>query len=238
MGVVEMSEQQYGTVVVTGANRGIGLEFARRLAPESRRLLACCRQPDEAEALLSLASANDSVEIVRLDVTSDADIDALAGALDGEPVDLLLNNAGIYGPRGRPPLDHAGWHEVLSVNTMAPLRVAGALLDNVAASDRRLVANVTSKMGSIGDNAGGGAYVYRSSKAALNAVMVSLARDTADRGVTVLLLHPGWVQTDMGGPNALIDVETSVSGMKAIIDRATTADSGCYFDYDGSRIPW
>lgn len=234
-----MSKPDYGTVVLTGANRGIGLEFARRFAPECTRLIACCRQPEAAPELQALAAEHEHVNVFPLDVTDDGQIENLVHYVNGGAIDLLINNAGIYGPRcSQMPLEHDRWHEVLAVNVMAPIRIASALLENVSASDRRIVATLTSKMGSIGDNQGGGAYIYRSSKAALNAVMVSLARDTADRDIRVLLLHPGWVKTDMGGPNALIDVDTSVSGMKAIIDGADAEASGGYFDYDGSRIPW
>lgn len=179
-----------------------------------------------------------AVEPRALDVRDDAAIEALAAALADEPIDVLINNAGVMGPRSGLPLDHAAWHDVLAVNVMAPLRIAGAFLASVAKSERRIIVNVTSKMGSIGDNQGGGAYIYRSSKAALNAVSVSLARDVAEHRVTVLLLHPGWVRTDMGGPKGLIDVATSVAGMKALIDRAGPGDSGRFFAYDGAEIPW
>ena len=232
-----MAESKYGQVVVTGANRGIGLELVRQFAPRAERIIACCRNPEGAGELKAFADAGGNIVLQRLDVTDATDIEALRERVAGRPVDLLINNAGVYGPRGG-GTDKAAWHKVFEVNTMAPLEVSQALLDAVGASRRRVVASITSKMGSIADNTSGGSYIYRTSKTALNQTMRSLARDVADRGITVLLLHPGWVKTAMGGPNALIDVQTSVAGMRRIIDRADPAMSGRFYDYDGSEIPW
>ena len=234
-----MSQARNECVVITGANRGIGLEFTRRYAADTERVVACCRDPQGAERLRNLADEMGNIDVRRLDVTDGAQIASLAQALGAHPVDVLINNAGVYGPReSGMPVDTTAWARVLEVNSMAPLKLAEALLDNIAASDRKVIANLTSKMGSIADNGSGGSYIYRTSKAALNAAMRSLAHDVRERGVTVLLLHPGWVQTDMGGPNALIDTDTSVKGMKEIIDGASLQISGQFLSYDGSEIPW
>ena len=235
-----MTEKSYGNILITGANRGLGLEFARQLAPDAKRIIACCRNPARANELNQLATESDGVVQTRvLDVTDGARIKALAAEFAGQPLDLLLNNAGIMGPRLSGGIQDAdAWRQVLEVNTIAPLKMVESLLDSVAISERKLIVNISSKMGSIGDNQSGGGYVYRSSKAALNAVMKSLALDTAERGVTVLLMHPGWVATDMGGPKGLIDAATSVAGMKRIIDSADSSLAGQFLNYDGAQIPW
>ena len=235
-----MAAKQYETILITGANRGLGLEFIRQFAPDSKRIIACCRNPARANELNQIAAHSGGVVQTRvLDVTDAARIKVLAAELADQPIDLLLNNAGVMGPwlaGGVQDVD--AWRQVLEVNTIAPLIMVESLLHSVARSKRKLIVNISSKMGSIGDNQSGGGYLYRSSKAALNAVMKSVAIDTAERGVTVLLLHPGWVTTDMGGPKGLIDAVTSVTGMKSIIDRADSSLAGQFLNYDGAQIPW
>jgi NAD(P)-dependent dehydrogenase (short-subunit alcohol dehydrogenase family) len=223
-------------VLITGANRGIGLEFARSFAADGWTVHACCRQPDKAAGLKALAG---EVAVHRLDVSDGLQVAGLARELADRPVDLLLNNAGIYGPRtGFGETDYDEWAPVFQVNTMAPLRMVERFVKQVARSERRLIVNISSRMGSIGDNSAGGGYIYRSSKAALNMVVKSLAVDLAGRGITVVAFHPGWVQTDMGGPEAAITAAESVAGMRAVIERLEPADNGRFFDYDGSEIPW
>lgn len=230
----------FGTVVVTGANRGLGLEFVRQFADRAERVVACCRNPARAAELNQIGTdSGGSVQIKTLDVTDYPAVKALAAKVGKEPVDVLINNAGVLGPKPNAwPQDVQAWRRVFEANSIAPLKIAEAFLDSVLASDRKLIANITSKMGSMGDNTSGSAYIYRSSKSALNSVMKSLAVDTAERGGVVLLLHPGWVKTDMGGENALIDAATSVSGMMKTIESAGADQSGRFFDYDGSEIPW
>jgi len=164
---------------------------------------------------------------------------SLSRELADERIDVLINNAGIYGPRntaGKVPFDQ--WAGVFEVNAIAPLRVAQRFVEQVAASDRKLIVNISSRMGSIAENSGGGEYVYRSSKAALNMVAKSLSIDLAGRGITVVMFHPGWVQTDMGGKEAAITPQDSVAGMRAVIERLTPAENGKFFNYDGSELPW
>lgn len=228
----------YNTVVVTGANRGLGLEWVNQLGGNSERIIATCRDPDSADELMALAEQY-PVEIHTMDVTSEDDIEALVDLLGDDPVDLLINNSGVMGPAdsgGFSDLD--GWRDTFEVNTLAPIHLSQRLASHVAESTRKLIANITSKMGSIGDNGSGGRIIYRSSKAALNAATRSFALDHAEQGIVTLLLHPGWVQTDMGGPNGLIDTETSVRGMAGVLDRADASLNGGFFNYDGSPIPW
>jgi NAD(P)-dependent dehydrogenase (short-subunit alcohol dehydrogenase family) len=228
-------------VLITGANRGIGLEMARQYAADGWRVYACCRQPERAPALSRLAADTAGrLSIHPLDVTNAAQVAALPVVLGDDSLDLLINNAGIYGQddAGFGNTDVAAWLRTFEVNAIAPLKIMEALVDAVARSRRRVMACVSSKMGSMADNRSGGSYVYRSSKAALNAVVMSAAVDLRHRGIAVVALNPGWVKTDMGGPNAEITVTQSVTALRALLDRVGPADSGRFIDVDGSTIPW
>ncbi len=225
------------TVLITGANRGLGLEFARQYGADGWRVVATCREPDKADSLKALGG---EVEVHPLDVADHRAVEALAGRLDGAAIDLLLSNAGVYGPRAAPESDddYRAWDEVLRINSMGPYKVARCFAGHVTQSEKKLIVAVTSKMGSIADNTSGGSYIYRSSKSALNAVMKSLAEDLRASGVTVAVLHPGWARTDLGGPNALIGAAESVSGMVRVIAGLGPGDSGGFFDFEGNRVPW
>jgi len=226
-----------GNVLITGAGRGIGLEFARQYAETGWQVHATCREPKSASELLTLPG---EVTVHKLDVTHPKQIGHLQRELEGVPIDLLINNAGVIGPRERSfgDLDYDAWESVLRVNTLAPIRIAEAFLDNILASERKLIVSLTSIYGSIGSNNSGGSYVYRSSKAALNAAMRSLAIDLRDEGATVVVFHPGWVRTDMGGPNATLTPQDSVASMRALIDLLKPSQSGHFYGYDGAEIPW
>ncbi len=228
------------SVLITGANRGIGYEFARSFADDGWHVHACCRSPDRAQSLKELAGGSvGAVTLHRLDVTDGLKVASLARELADEPLDILLNNAGIYGPRtGFGETDYDEWPPIFATNVLAPMRMAERFVEHVAASERKLIVNISSRMGSVGDNSGGGAYIYRSSKAALNAVVKSLSIDLAPQGITVVAFHPGWVKTDMGGESAAIDATNSVTGMRAVIDRLGPADTGKFFDHDGAILPW
>jgi NAD(P)-dependent dehydrogenase (short-subunit alcohol dehydrogenase family) len=223
-----------GTVLITGANRGLGLEFARQYAADGWHVIACCREPKEAPELKKLRA-----EVHALDVTSQESIDRLAKTLNGKPIDVLINNAGTHGDR-RPfgETDVALWKQIFAVNTIAPYQVLSALLDNVVAGAQKKVVNISSKVGSIGDGPGGGNYAYRSSKTALNMVMANAAHELRNHGITILLIHPGWVQTDMGGSSAPVTIEQSITGIRRIIDKATPAETGHFYDYTGRQLPW
>ncbi|WGS88162.1 SDR family oxidoreductase [Methylomonas sp. UP202] len=230
------------TVLITGANRGLGLEFCRQYSAAGWWVLAVCRCPDDAEALLTLAADSDRVKVLAADIADFGQIDALAAELRGTPIDVLLNNAGVYGDRsghGFGNLDYSTWLDTLTINTLAPVKLAEALLPNLQAGQRKLIVTVSSLMGSMTDNTSGGSILYRSSKAGVNAAMKSLSIDLAPQGIGVLILHPGWVRTDMGGPNALIDAHESVSGMINVIDGYTPAQSGSFLRFgDGKVMPW
>ena len=227
-------------VVIAGASRGLGLEFCRQFLAKGYKVYACCRAPEKASELLKLKqSAPDRLETVPLDVNSDAMLSNLPHVID-EPIDILIHNAGIYGPRSL-DYDQVGvdeWMDVLRTNTVAPLMVVKTLAEKIAQSNEKKIILVSSKMGSVGENGKGGSYIYRSSKAALNAVGKSLAVDLAERGVKVAMVHPGWVQTDMGGAQAAINAETSITGLCQVIESLSDENSGEFFNYDGSIIPW
>ncbi len=228
-------------ILVTGANRGIGLELVRQYSADGWQVHACCRNPAAATELQRLAEGGaGNVLVHRLEVTDDAQISDLARQLQGQPIDILFNNAGVYGQSDAwfGNASRAAWLDALNVNTISPMKVMEALVDNVAASELRIMATLSSKMGSMADNRSGGSYVYRSTKAALNAVMVSAAHDLKPRGITAVVLHPGWVRTDMGGPNGEISVAESVTAMRQILSRVGPDDAGSFYEIDGSIIPW
>jgi NAD(P)-dependent dehydrogenase (short-subunit alcohol dehydrogenase family) len=224
------------TVLIMGASRGLGLEFAQQYADAGWRVIGTHRDAAGKKALKAIQG----VETHALDVTDHEAIEDLARSLKNEAIDLLLNVAGIYGPRpamlGR--IDYEAWNEVFQVNTMSPLKICSSFIDHVARSELKQIVAVSSIMGSMDRNDVGGAYIYRSSKAALNAVMKSLAVDIQSRAITVVVLHPGWVRTDMGGPGADIDPTDSVTGMRHVIDGLKQTDNGRFFNYDGSPLPW
>lgn len=223
------------TLLITGANRGIGLELTKRYLADGWDVIACCRAPKEAKALAALQG---SLTLEALEVTDDAAVDALAAKYRDRPIDLLLNNAGIYGNRdgAKTISDFDSFRQVLAVNTVAPVKMALAFLPCLQKAKGK-IATISSRMGSIAEGPGG-AYVYRTSKAAVNAAMHNLAMDIKADGITVIVLHPGWVKTDMGGASAAIEVATSGAGLKKVIDGATLKDTGKFFNYDGGEIPW
>ena len=229
------------SVLITGANRGLGLEFARQYTASGWRVYACCRNPAGAAELQAGARGSDGRTTVHaLEVADHARIAALADELRNEPIDVLLNNAGVYGPDKTPfgHIDYAAWADVFAVNVMAPTRMAECFIDHVARSDKKRIVCVSSLMGSIARNTSGGHYPYRSTKAALNMVVKGLASDLRDRGVIVAALHPGWVRTDMGGPDADLAPDESIRGMIQVVDRLGAWDSGKFLSYDGSELPW
>jgi NAD(P)-dependent dehydrogenase (short-subunit alcohol dehydrogenase family) len=229
-------------ILITGSNRGLGLEWVRQYAGLGWHVHATCRDPDNADDLHTLAGRSERLHIHRLDITRQDEIRQLATALTDTPLDLLVNNAGVYFERwGRDRLggiDYRDWEETWQVNVLGAVRVTEALREQVARSARRLVIAISSHMGSIADITTAHDYAYRSSKAALNAVMRGMALELAPRSTGVLILHPGWVRTRMGGPEAPVLPETSVRGMRALVDRFDDSLSGRFFRYDGSELPW
>ena len=230
------------TLLITGANRGIGLEFVRQYAAEGWQVFACCRKPAAADLLNRLVNQfPDRIQAHALDVSDHQQIEQLAQTLTDQPIDLLINNAGVYPPdRGDAfgKTDYAAWQHAFEVNTMAPLKMTEAFIKHVARSELKTIVTITSKMGSVADNRGGGSYIYRSSKAGVNIVVKSLSIDLNPQKIIAVVLHPGWVKTDMGGPGALITTEQSVTGMRRVIGNLTLQDSGKFYAFDGQIVPW
>ena len=225
------------SVLITGANRGLGLEFTRQYAAAGWRVFAACRDPAGAR---DLAAVEGDVSAETLDVDDGPQVAALANKLSGQPIDVLINNAGIYGPKDvtRDTVNYDAWGQVFRTNTMSPLAVSAAFAANVAQGGQKKIITLSSIMGSIAKNDSSGEFIYRSSKAAVNAVMKSLAGDLKSEGITVAVLHPGWARTDMGGPDAAIEAPESVTGMRAVIAGLKESDSGRFLNYDGTEIPW
>ncbi len=222
------------TVVITGANRGLGLAFARRFSADGFQVIGTARRPDAADDLRALG-----VRIEQLDITDAQSVRRLAEAIGDAPVDILINNAGI-GSRAHAledfDIDEA--ERIMQVNYLGPMRVTQALLPALRAGDRKLIVNITSTYGSIERNTRGGAYGYRESKAALNMFTRSLAAELEPHGFTCIVLSPGWVKTAMGGPNARLTPDESVDAMVKVIEGLSTEHSGSFFNHAGELVPW
>ena len=222
------------TIMITGASRGLGLEFARQFYSEECRVIATCRNPKNANELNAIGD----IDIHSLDVTDDKSVANLADKLRGENIDILINNAGVIGQReGFGRLDYDIWAETMDTNVFGPMRVAEAFRDNVMNSEKKQMIFITSRMGSITE-AVPNAYVNRSSKAALNMAVKCLSAELEQQGLIVVLFHPGHVQTDMGGQSAPVTPQKRIEGMKNQIVALTRGDNGCFLSYDGEQIPW
>lgn len=225
------------TVLITGANRGLGLEFAKQYAADGWSVIATCRNPI---GVGELAQIEGDIAVYGLDVNNPPSLERFVADLDGRAIDVLINNAGIYGPKGITAKDVTveDWMPVMQTNMMAPLFLARALLDNVAKGERKLIVNISSIMGSVEKGAAGSEYIYRSSKAALNMVMACYAQEIADTKVAVVMFHPGWVQTDMGGASATLTPTQSITGLRSSIEKLSFEDTGKFMNYDGTPMPW
>ncbi len=230
------------TILITGANRGLGLEFVKQLSASGMRVFACCRSPENATELQALAKQFDTISIYQLDVTQQAQVDHLTKELVNQPIDWLINNAGISGQSGVTigNIDRDNFLSVMDTNCLSVVKVSEAFLLQLSKSEDKLIIVVSSRMASITDNSRGKSYAYRSSKAALNCVMRSFAIDVEEQGIKVILLHPGWVKTNMGGEDALTDTVTSVKGMLQQIDKHKAhSHAEVLRRFDGSDpIPW
>jgi NAD(P)-dependent dehydrogenase (short-subunit alcohol dehydrogenase family) len=228
------------TVLVTGANRGLGLEFTRQYLAEGHAVIAVCRDPSRAKDLQSVARGpKAALTLVAADVTDGDSVRRAAGEVQGA-VDILINCAGVIGARGQRlgSIDYEDWRHVLDVNLMGPARMCEAFLEHVVRSERRITVTITSGMGSLADNTSGGSIPYRTSKAAVNMLMRSAAIDLKSRGITCVVVNPGWVKTDMGGPNATLSPEESVSALRRLIERLGPGDSGRFYNHDGREYAW
>ena len=228
------------SVFITGASRGLGLEFCKQYLMAGSRVIATARNPDQSEGLQKLQQEfADNLKIYPLDVTDEQSRRKVSDAVGDRVIHLLINNAGYYGnSNSLGKLDEAEWSKVFHINCIAPIKMVEQLRSNLVDAGSATIAMLSSKMGSMGDNTSGGSYIYRSSKAALNAATKSLSIDLAAEQIKVVALHPGWVLTEMGGPNALIDTTTSVSGMRKVIDSLKAQQSGDFMAYDGTLLPW
>ncbi|MDC9728680.1 MAG: SDR family oxidoreductase [Methyloprofundus sp.] len=228
-------------VLITGANRGLGLEFCLQYAQAGWQVFAGCRDVQNAQDLNHIAEEYDNVQVVTLDVSKFEHIDSLAFSLYGVTLDLLISNAGVYGDssgHGFGAINYDDWRHTLDVNVLSAIKLAEAFKESLAKSDAGLFVAISSLMGSVADNGSGGSILYRSSKAALNAAMKSLSFDIKPAGVGVLIFHPGWVRTDMGGPNGLCDAPESIAGMRQQIKAFTMQKTGQFIKYDGTEMPW
>ena len=227
-------------ILITGANRGLGLEFVEHYLESGDSVIATYRDKNSSIDLIEKSNERSNLKLLQLDVSLNKSLNSFAENLGDTPIDIFINNAGVYGPRNSTfgNVDEENWIPAIKINAIAPILLTQLIIKNIRlGADKKLI-YITSKMGSIDDNKGGGAYVYRSSKTALNAVVKSLSVDLENEAMTVALIHPGWVKTDMGGPNALIDKDTSVRGMTEVISNLDISSTGNFYNYDGSIIPW
>jgi NAD(P)-dependent dehydrogenase (short-subunit alcohol dehydrogenase family) len=235
------------TILITGANRGLGLEFTRQYAADGWRVIACCRKPESADELNELAASNDDVVVEQLDVNDFSAIDALAKKYAGQPIDILLNNAGIIGRfpiaehierQSFGSMEYDIWEEVIRTNTFAPVKMAEAFLENVAASEQKKIVNISSTVGSITEMAIPG-LAYASSKSALNRVMTIIAGQVKERGIIVAMYCPGYVKTRMDAFGyATVDIPDSIAALRPMIADLTIEQTGSYTGHDGRTIGW
>ena len=231
------------TVLITGANRGLGLEFTRQYAADGWRVLACCRAPNDAPELATVRGDLTIHDLAGGDVAA---IDRLAGSLKGTAIDVLLNNAGYFGPRPKADnnpaqlfghIDYGIWQEVIRINTFAPMKMAEAFVDHVAASAQKKIVTISSTEGSI-SKAQGGIYAYKTSKAAVNMVMRNLSVDLKPRGIVTASFCPGWVKTRMGGATAPLEPVESIAGVRRVIAGLTLETTGRFWLYNGETVSW
>jgi len=233
------------TILITGANKGLGLGFAKRYAADGWRVLAACRTPDAATELSALAQTHD-IAVHPLDVTDHASIDALTAAID-DPIDLLLNNAAVQGahPQKFGQTDYAAWDLAFRTNVMGVMRMCEAFVPHLERGDKKLIVNISSRTSSIAnktnadpDNHKGELHQYRSTKSALNMVSRCMAWELQPLGIAVVMLGPGWVRTDLGGPNARLSVDEAIAACVPTINALTLEDTGQFRGHDGSTVPW
>lgn len=228
------------TIVITGANRGIGLALVQAFLQAGDHVIAACRAPDEATVLAALRKAGQSLEILPLEATDASSIGRFAAELRGRRLDVLINNAGVMGGPHQElhDMDYDAWLQTFEINTLAPFHLSVRLLDGLQRAPRPRIVTLSSQMGAFGRELGSGRYAYRSSKTAVSKVMQVLANELRPRGVIVCPVHPGWVKTDMGGASAEISAEESAAGLHRLIDGLTLEQSGRFWTWDGREHVW
>jgi NAD(P)-dependent dehydrogenase (short-subunit alcohol dehydrogenase family) len=232
----ENEEKAMTVILITGANRGLGLEFVRQYQDEGITIHACCRDPENAAELNALAAASGgSTTVHRMEVTDPSQVRAVAEALNGVAIDTTIDapEEGAFGS-----VDYGAWEEVMRVNVLAPFSICEAFVEHVAASDEKLMFFLSTHMGSITELADGGFYPYRSSKSALNLIVKGLSIDLADRGIRTLAMHPGWVKTDMGSQAAAVEIPDSIAGMRSVIAGYKAPRTAEFINYDNTPIQW
>ena len=227
-------------VLITGANRGLGLGFVKNYLGKNINVVSTTRDIKGSKELLALKEIfRDKLEIFELDLIKESAADTIADLIGDRPIDILINNAGVGSTNQHfEAVSPKPWLEVLKVNLIAPLMITQSIINNVKKGSDKKIYFLSSQLGSIGDNASGGMYIYRSSKTGLNQVVKSLSVDLKPQGITVVSLHPGWVKTDMGGPNAPVSIDESIEGMMQVIDSTDIRDTGRFLNYDGKELPW
>ena len=235
------------TVLITGANRGLGLEFSRQYLADGWHVIAACRDPGSAESLNDITDAGSRLQIVRIDVADHGTIDSAAAEIGDRSIDVLINNAGLFGPKVTGEndwrqsfghIDYGTWRDVMTVNTLGPLKMAETFVANVAASEQKKIITLSSQLGSISDVGSEGLFAYRTSKAAVNMAMATLAQQLSPQGIIVALFCPGWCRTDMGGDEAPLEPADSVANMLELIAAFTLDDTGTFTHHSGKRLPW
>ncbi len=228
-------------VLITGSSRGIGFALTKLFAERGWNVIATCRNPEGASMLHELVRSHSQIRICELDVADFDSINGLKETLGDGRIDVLLNNAGIYGENSGQSfggLNYPSWRETFEVNTLGPIKMAETFFEQVQNSERKIIATISTMMSSLTENLDGRHYIYRSTKAALNMVLKNLSIDMKPHGITVLILHPGWVRTDMGGDEAPLSPSESATGLYEVISNATLPDTGKFYAYDGRTIPW
>lgn len=226
------------TVFITGANRGLGFEFTRQFASDNWRVLASCRNLVQARELQQLAQHFSNITLMQLDITNNFQLNQLITKYTDTPIDLLINNAGIWPEDDLDNVSPEMMKQTFLTNAVAPLNVTQAFLDNITKSHLKTILTISSKLGSITENNSGESYSYRASKAALNMIMKNLALDLKNKNIKVFTIHPGSVRTSTGGPNAAISPEQSVSNIRSLLLRLTDRDTGQFFDHNGNNLQW
>lgn len=228
------SETNQRTVLITGANRGLGLEFARQFNAKGYHVIGTARKPQQAKKLEALG-----VQVEQLDVTDASSVSHLAKQLKNQPIDILVNNAGILvRDRNLNDLKIKDLERTLQVNTIGPMRMVKALMPNLKAGHEKRIVNISSRLGSIEENTSVGYYSYRASKAALNQLNRSLSNELQRKGFITIAIHPGWVRTDMGGHFATYSTKSSIKRILRVLEGLTPQDSGRFFDLNGKPLPW
>ncbi|WP_440056979.1 SDR family oxidoreductase (plasmid) [Pseudoalteromonas sp. T1lg65] len=228
------------TILITGANRGIGLALTKTYLQGGWHVIATCREPQYATELNELMPTFPELQVFALNMINYEQMEELSEKLAPVKLDIVLNNAGVYGPKeyGFGEVDIDEWREVLEVNVIAPMRLAELFYTHLMQGEDKIFAVLSSKLASNTLNTEGGGYIYRCTKAALNSIVKSLSNDLLPEGIRTAALHPGWVKTDMGGPDAPLSTEESATGLKSVLDHFSDAQSGGFYDYQGEAIPW